>query len=137
MLAHEFPYQQYVDEVWNSHNVNAMNKYFWQDIVIHSASPGIVTGKGIDVLKRLTQSFFDSFPDLHFIVEDTIAQGNKLSVRLLVEGTQLGEYMNVPPTGRKVAFLDFAIYHLKDNKISDVWGLIDQYRLMQQLGVKK
>lgn len=135
--AEHFPYQEYVERVWNQHDADLMDEYFAQDVILHSVSPGLEPGVGIVGLKELTKGFFDSFPDLHFVVEDVLCDRNKLAARILIEGTHKGEYMGVAPTDKRVAFRDFVIYYIKNGKITDAWGLIDQYGLMQQIGAIK
>src|SRR5664279_3764770 len=48
-------------------------------------------------------AFRAGFPEARFIVEDVIAEGEKVVVRYSVEGTQTGNFFGIPPTGKQVS----------------------------------
>ena len=66
--------------------------------------------------------------------KDMIAEGNKVTVRFVVEGQHKGELFGVPATGRKVSIDGIIIYELSDNKIVNHWMQADSVGLMQQIG---
>ncbi len=60
--VHPFPYDRYTEEVWNSHNPEALAQFFAADARVHSMTPGVVAGTGLDYLKGRAQSLFNAFP---------------------------------------------------------------------------
>ena len=56
-----FPYTRYNEDVWNSHNPDALAEYFTADAKVHSMTPGSVAGTGLDYLKARARSLFDAF----------------------------------------------------------------------------
>ena len=76
-----------------------------------------------------------AFPDLHFKVEDLLAEGDKVAYRLTVSGTHKREFQGIPPTDRKVSFTSTGISNIVDGKVAEDWVDADTMGLMQQLGV--
>lgn len=132
--VHPFPYARYTEEVWNSHNPDALAAYFAPDARIHSMTPGSVAGTGLDYLKGRAQSLLKAFPDIHFVIEDVVEQDDRLAARVTLEGTHRGEFAGIPATGKRMKVYDFAMYRLVEGKITDVWSLIDMQALRDQLG---
>jgi predicted ester cyclase len=64
-----------------------------------------------------------------------LADGDCVSARFTQSGTQTGELMGIPPTGKKVSFTEIGILRIADGKIVESWYDVDMARLMQQLGV--
>ncbi len=131
-----FPYLRYVDDVWNAHHPEALADYFAPSVRVHSLTPGIEPGTGLEYLKLLAQSLFDAFPDVFFIVEDVIQQEDRLAARLTLEGTQKGEFAGIPATGKRMKVYDFAMYRIRGGKFTDVWSLVDMFGLREQLGAE-
>ena len=79
--------------------------------------------------------FYSAFPDLEHIIEDTVAEDGKAVVRFTLHGTHKGDFMGIPPTGKEVWIACMAIFQIADGKITEVHGMLDQFGMMQQLGV--
>ena len=75
------------------------------------------------------------FPDLHFSVEEQIAQGDKVLTRFEWTGTHRGAFLGVPATGRPVKVWGMVIDRLQEGRIKDTRILMDSLGLMMQLGV--
>lgn len=75
--------------------------------------------------------------DNRVIIEDLIAEGDKVVFRFTASGTHQGEFMGIPPTEKRVTIMEIRIYRIIGGKIVECWGLFDQMGLMQQLGVKQ
>ena len=131
--VHPFPYARYTEEVWNSHNPEALADYFAPDARVHSMTPGVVAGTGLDYLKGRAQSLLNAFPDVHFVIEDVVQQDDRLAARVTLEGTQRTDFAGISATGRRMKVYDFATYRIVDGKIADVWSLIDMQAMHDQL----
>jgi predicted ester cyclase len=77
-----------------------------------------------------------AFPDLHVTVEELLAEGDKVVIRNTVTGTQLGEYMGLPPTGKSVTYKEMFILRFANDRIVETWGVVDVLSQMRQLGIK-
>jgi predicted ester cyclase len=85
--------------------------------------------------KQWIAGTFQAYPDVRLIIEDVIAEGDKVVVRYTLRGTHEGmTRMGVAPTGKEVAASIIEILTLADGKIVDKWTNVDFLGLMQQLG---
>lgn len=133
MAVHPFSYARYTEEVWNAHNPAALDKYFAPDARVHSMTPGSIAGTGLDYLKERAQSLLNAFPDIHFVIENVVEQGDILAARVTLEGTQRADFAGVPATGKRMKVYDFVMYRIVEGKITDVWSLIDMQAMRTQL----
>ncbi len=63
-----------------------------------------------------------------------IAEGDKVSVRITIKGTQTGKYQNIAPTGKSITASRFTIHRLENGKLAEGWTLSDRLGMYQQLG---
>jgi steroid delta-isomerase-like uncharacterized protein len=128
-----FPYARYNQDVWDSHNPDVLAKYVASDARVHSMTPGNVAGTGLDYLKARAASLLKAFPDVKFVIEDFIQQGDRLAARVTLEGTHRGDFAGIPATGKRMKVYDLAMYRIVDGKITDIWSLIDMQAMRDQL----
>jgi len=123
-----------VDEVFNGRNVGAIDEMLAPDFVEHEElPPGLPQGR--EGVKALTTMLHTAFPDFKATIDDLVAEGDKVTVRMTWRGTHHGDFMGIPPTGRPVAFGVIDILRMHDGRLAEHWGIMDQMALMQQLGV--
>ena len=67
--------------------------------------------------------------------EVDVFEGDKVVGRHSVTGTQQGEYMGCPPTGKPVTYDEIFIFRFVDGRIAETWGVVDVFAQMRQLGV--
>jgi len=103
-----------------------------EDYTQHSVF-GIPNGR--EAFKQFFMAFGEAVPDAHFDIEDVIAEGDKVVIRLTVSGTQTGALQDIPPTGKKFAMKGIDIFRVVDGKIVEHWDAVDQLGMLQQLGV--
>ena len=85
--------------------------------------------------KQFIVGLSKAFPDLHFQIEDIVAEGDKVAYRLTVSGTHKGEFQGIPPTNKYVSFSSTGISNVVDGNATEDWVEADIMGLMQQLGV--
>ena len=76
-----------------------------------------------------------AFPDRCFVVEDMIAEGDKVSVRFTMRGTHKGEFRGIAPSGKEVTMTGIDTIRLSDGKMVEDRVEVDQLGMMRQLGV--
>jgi predicted ester cyclase len=79
--------------------------------------------------------FLTAFPDLHFKVEDMIAEGNKVVTRITISATHQGPFMGILPTGKHMTITSIDIKRIAGGKFVEHWVNYDQLGLLQQLDV--
>jgi predicted ester cyclase len=97
-------------------------------------APNLTGAAGAQVLKQVWPVLLRAFPDLHVAVEDVIAEGDKVVCRDTVTGTHQGEYKGLQPTGKSVTYNEIFILRFADGRIAEIWGVVDVFSQMQQLG---
>jgi steroid delta-isomerase-like uncharacterized protein len=76
-----------------------------------------------------------AFHGLQVTIDDMMAEGDKVTCRFTARGVHNGEFMGLPPTGKKIAMTGIEIFRLRDGKIAELWGEANLMGLMQQLGI--
>lgn len=103
------------------------------DLVMHLAeAPEPIRGRevwreGATMIKR-------AFPDLRAEIEDIVAAGDRVAVRLRFRGTHTGEYLGFPPTGRTIEYVSHEFYRVADGVIAEEWICSDTATLFRQIG---
>ncbi|GAC1342140.1 MAG: ester cyclase [Ktedonobacteraceae bacterium] len=131
--ANKASVRRFYDEVFNKKSRAAIDEFIDPNQVDHDAPPG--TPGGLKGAKQTLTMYLTAFPDLHFTVEDIIAEGDKVVARLTVHGTQQGVFMGIPPTGKKATSTAIDINRIAGGKSVEHWLNMDTLGLLQQLGV--
>jgi steroid delta-isomerase-like uncharacterized protein len=76
-----------------------------------------------------------AFPDSNFVVDDVIAEGDKVAVRHRLLGTHQAAFQGVPATGRQIEIGGIVIFRIENGKVVEAWLNADIMGMMQQLGV--
>lgn len=82
-------------------------------------------------------NFRKAVPDITCSIEDLLVVGNKVTARLLFNGTFKGKFNNIPPTNKPIQFFAIDILHIKNGKIVEDWHLEDNLNLLMQLNAVK
>lgn len=126
--------QRYFDEAWNKGNLTMLDEIVSPDYINHNpAIPGLPPGPA--GLKPILAGFRAAFPDIHFTVEEQIAEGDTVVTRWTMCGTHQGEFMGIPATHKQVKVTGIQIERLVAGKIVEHWRQSDDLGLLQQLGV--
>jgi predicted ester cyclase len=113
---------------YNKQNLDVFDELFAPDYVDHTHQ------LGPEGVKQLFNMAANAFPDWHETIEDIIAEGEKVWVRVKATGTITGEYRGLAPTGKKVTYEAVDIYRIVNGKLVEYWGVSDS-DFLKQLGV--
>jgi len=91
--------------------------------------------RGLESLKEFGRAFLGGFPDLHWTIEDIIAEGDKVWVRVKITMTHTIEYRGIAPTGKKITETSVSINRIVDGKIVEQWYVTDDMDFYKQVGV--
>jgi steroid delta-isomerase-like uncharacterized protein len=121
-------------ELINARDIDGFGRQLADDFLEHNELPGIPPTKA--GVAQYFQMLIEAFPDFRMDVEDVIASGDKAVARVRVTGTHKGDFMGIPATGRSAAVSLIDITRFGDDGLAlEHWGVVDQFALMQQLGV--
>jgi steroid delta-isomerase-like uncharacterized protein len=117
----------------NAHDVDGLMEYLADDFVEHEVAPGLAPTK--EGVRQFFTMYMTGFPDLRFEAEDILASGDKVVGRIRCTGTQSGEFMGMPPTGKSVSVQAIDIIRFGDDGLAhEHWGVFDALGMMEQLG---
>ena len=124
--------RRYNEELYNRGNLAAAGEWLDADYVRHDpASPGL---RGLDGMRQFVATYRQAVPDLVITIEDVIVAGDRAVYRWTGRGTQRGELMGIPPTGKQATVGGINIARFAGGKIVEEWSHWDQLGLLQQLG---
>jgi predicted ester cyclase len=89
----------------------------------------------IDGHKEFAKAFYAGFPDIHHTIEETIVDGDAVSVRFRLDGNHTADFAGIPATGRPLTVNAIVTMHILDGRVKELHGEFDRLGLMQQLGV--
>jgi predicted ester cyclase len=120
--------QQFVEQVFNKGKSELFKNFYAPEIVEHMLADATMLRK--------------AFPDLHYIIEDQIAEDDKVVTRWTASGTHRGElvsnkhtnYPAILPTGKRVSWGGVTISRLAGGKYVEQWNNVDMLSVLQQLG---
>jgi len=133
--ANKAIFSRVADEIWNQGKLEIVDELIATDYVYHNPANSI---RGTEGYKLLVTMMRSAFPDFRFNTiedKDMIAEGDKVAGRWIATGTHKGEYMGIPPTGKKVTVEGIMISRFADGKVVEDWESVDSLGLLQQLGV--
>ena len=84
-------------------------------------------------LKQYIATVEAAFPNYQFAIEDLVAEGDKVAVRVTSWLEHRGELMGFPPTGKRATITGIFLYRIADGKIVESWIQSDRLGLLQQL----
>jgi predicted ester cyclase len=125
--------QEFIDRVFNQHDVDAAGEYMAADVVDHNPWPG--SPATLQGFKDGTKAFFAGFPDAHIEIDEILSDGDKLVIRSRLIGTNSGPFMGMPPTGKRAEVEGIDIVRMVDGLQVEHWGIFDAAAMLQQLGV--
>jgi len=120
-------------ELWNSQDVAAVDALVSPNYVRHD--PNVPDVHGAEAEKQFATMVLTALPDLHFTIEDLIAEGDMVAGRYTAQGTQHGEWLGIPPTHNAITLTVIEIYRIADRKIAEQWVILDALGMLQQLDV--
>jgi len=124
--------RQLVEEVFNRGNVSRVDEFMAPDFVDHEGVPGYPPTR--EGFKQSIPMLRSGMPDFNATIDDVVAEGDRVVIRMTWRGTQTGEFMGMSPTGKSISVGVIDIFRIAGGKVVEHWGLMDSMAMMQQLG---
>jgi predicted ester cyclase len=121
-------------EAIDAQNYNRIKELLAPDAVLHYSGPQ--EDLNAEATVQVIRSYYQAFPDGTHTIEDVIAEGNKVVMRILWQGTQKAEFQGIAPSGNPVKYYQISISQVIDGKIRECWMVEDNLGFMMQLGME-
>jgi predicted ester cyclase len=125
-----------IEDVWKQRDFAALDELLAPDYrryVSATAAPLNREGQ-----KERIYGFHTAFPDLHFTIEDLLAEGDRVTFRVALRGTHQGVFpffQGIAPTGKSVTISVLDVVRFEGSKFAEQWGGPDLFDLFRQLGL--
>jgi steroid delta-isomerase-like uncharacterized protein len=120
---------RHVVELWNHRDMGAFFKLCAPEYIEHLPTGDV----SLEHLKKYAHTFFNAFPDIHIIIKDMVAEGDKVMVMVNWKATHRGEYMSIPATGKKIDITVAMLIKIAGDNWVEFWNVTD-IQLAKQLG---
>jgi predicted ester cyclase len=120
--------RRFITEFWNGGDAAVADELVHPDYVVEGS------GRGPEAVKHNAAVYRSAFPDLAWTIEQTVAEGEWVAVRLTLRGTHLGSLGGIPPTGARVAMKEMAFWRVEGGRLRAIWSVGDALGLRIQLG---
>ena len=121
-----------IDEGCRADNADMLDEFLSPDFVEHNPFPGVPPTR--EGWKQVFKGFVAGAPGYH-VIEDLIAEGDKVVGRIVAYGRHEGDLFGIPRTGRQIRVSGIAVWRIANGKIVEHWHETDQLGLMHQLGL--
>jgi steroid delta-isomerase-like uncharacterized protein len=125
--------ERHIISEMNSGNWGIVDEAFSPDFIYHG--PFGIETRGLAEFKNLMGEIMTAFPDFQMKIEDMIAEGDKISMRLTCRCTHKGTFMNIAPSGKQATFVAVLITQIVNGKEVQSWDVWDTASFLQQLGI--
>jgi steroid delta-isomerase-like uncharacterized protein len=123
--------RRFVDEIFVQGRSEAVDELLADDFIGHTWPS---TGHPKADLKAAIARTSTALANPRFTIDDMIAEGDRVAVRLTAEATQVGEFMRMPPSGKTYSISEIHIFRVGGGKVTEHWHQLDQMGMMTQLG---
>ena len=118
-------------DAFNAGDIDTCVARMAPDFVMNLA--GLPPMPGPEVWRQGVGVIKSAFPDLHAHIDDVVAEGDQVALRLTFRGTHQGNYLGIPATGRTVEYVSHEFYRIADGRFAEEWICSDMATLHSQL----
>ena len=121
-------FRNVIVEAFNKGNYSVLQDHFNPDFIENQFGlHATIQGMQGDI-----QFLRTAFPDFNLTIEDIVADGDKVWVRMTARGTNLGGFMG-PPNSKSFRVAVFDVCRFEDGKVVEHWGSPDRFAMLAQL----
>lgn len=120
------------DELFNERTLDVADELFAPGYRNHAGGDD----SGPEGMKRLINQLTAAFPDHHSQIDDIVAEGDHVALRVTFSGTHEGDFRGMPPTGQRFSQMQMHLVAFDDQGLAiDHWAVRDDLGMMNQLGL--
>ena len=115
--------RRFIEGFLNTGNPDIADEVFAADYIDHTSSNPELAGR--ENIKRFAEEWLAAFPDSHSVVEDVVAEGDKVASRWTTSATHQGQFRGVSPTGERVEVEAIGIFRIAEGRVVESWDKYD------------
>ena len=120
------------DEVLNAGNFGLLDQLIGASYVEHN--PVANQAAGAAGVRDRIRDLRKAFPDLRFVLDELVGEGEVVAARYHWQGTHKGTFLGIAPTGRRLSVRGMDFYRLEDGRVIEHWDVVDEFGMLSQLG---
>jgi steroid delta-isomerase-like uncharacterized protein len=132
MEANKAVVRRFLEEFLSCGDPSVADQLLAPDFADHNPSNPNLSGR--ENVKRSAHNWCAAFPDTRTVVDDVIAESDRVAARWTSTATHLGEFMGVSASGQRVTVTGSGLFRLAQGRIVESWDHFDALGLLQQLG---
>lgn len=115
--------------------IACLNSQDWANLGRFVDTNAIHNGRpfGLVGYSEMLESDFEQIPDLYFNIQMLVTDTSHVASRLAFDCTPKGTFLGLPVNGLKIAFTENVFYEFRDDRIVEVWSIVDKAAIEAQL----
>lgn len=130
----------FIEQLWNKRKLDLADELFDENCITHQLRIGgnpAGAPRGPQAMKHHISEWLASFPDIHFTVEQMLAEDDRVMTLCFARGTHTETWLGIPATRKVITIQMFVVHRISDGRIVEDWVLVDSLGVFQQLGLVK
>ncbi|WFR99735.1 ester cyclase [Rhizobium tumorigenes] len=115
--------------------IACLNRQDWASLGLFVADDAVHNGRsvGLSGYRKMLEEDFRQIPDLQFKIDLLLADPPRIAARLLFDCTPSATFLGLAVNGRRVSFSENVIYEFRNDRIRQVWSVVDKAAIEAQL----
>jgi steroid delta-isomerase-like uncharacterized protein len=121
-----------IEDHWNAKNFALVSELYAPTVTMHTPD-GVLNG--LDGASMLLRAYATAFPDFRLVIDDLVADADKVAFRWTFDGTHRGPLADIRASNKQVSVSNnVGIFRIADGKVNEARLCWNKYALLQQLG---
>jgi steroid delta-isomerase-like uncharacterized protein len=122
--------RRFIQEIFVRQDADAVDELAAADFLPHDWGQ---VPRGREAIRGAIKRASAGLSDVKMTIEDVIAEGDRVAVRLTSSATQTGEFMGMPPSGARYSIPEIHIFRIRDGQVTEHWHQLDMLGMRRQL----
>lgn len=127
--------RDFLEIVKNQRNLDRFGDFFHEDYIEHNTTVAGFGAPGIDAYRNFLAHFFSGYPDTKVETQFILAEGDLVAAYNNEGGTNKGEFLGVPPTGKAASYSEIHFFRFDGGRVAEHWVQPDVFGWFSQIGI--
>lgn len=125
----------FYEHITSNHLIEELPEYITENCIVRMGESMVPVG--IDGMKQHMIDVRKTYPDLKMTIIRQFSDGDTIISEFIMEGTHLGEWLGMKPTGKKLRMSGVDIDKFVDGKIVEHGGAVNTFEALFEAGIIK